>query len=75
MVNAETLDLGFQPADMDRARRLTKAEVTQYNTFGFVQPFDIFGADEIARIRGYFDGLMVDLGEAGAYGINCFHHP
>ncbi len=66
------LDLGFRPADPERARKLTKAEVTQYNTFGFVQPFDIFGADEIARMRGYFDGLMADLGEAGAYGINCY---
>lgn len=69
---ANALDLGFRPADPDRARRLTKAEVTQYNSFGFVQPFDIFGPDEIARIRAYFDRLMSDLGERGAYGINCY---
>jgi non-heme Fe2+,alpha-ketoglutarate-dependent halogenase len=37
-----------------------------------VQPFDIFGAQEIGRIRAYFDGLMADLGEAGHYGINCY---
>lgn len=69
---APALDLGFRPADPDRARQLTKAEITQYNTFGFVQPFDIFGAEETARIRAYFDRLMADLGEAGAYGINCY---
>lgn len=69
---AQSLDLGFRPADPDRARRLTKAEITQYNSFGFVQPFDIFGPDEIARIRSYFDRLMADLGEKGAYGINCY---
>ncbi len=69
---AQALDLGFCPADPDRARRLTKAEIMQYNTFGFVQPFDVFGAGEIARTRAYFDRLMADLGEAGAYGINCY---
>jgi len=69
---AQALDLGFCPVDPNRARRLTKAEITQYNTFGFVQPFDVFGAEEIARIRAYFDALMDDLGEAGAYGINCY---
>ncbi|MDJ0822627.1 MAG: phytanoyl-CoA dioxygenase family protein [Paracoccaceae bacterium] len=69
---AQALDLSFCPADPDRARRLTKAEITQYNSFGFVQPFDIFGAEEIARIRAYFDRLMADLGDQGAYGINCY---
>ena len=69
---AHAIDLGFQPADPEKARRLTKAEITQYNTFGFVQPFDIFGTEEIARIRAYFDRLMSDLGEDGAYGINCY---
>lgn len=64
--------LGFKPADPEAARQLTKAEITQYNTFGFVQPFDVFGAGEIARIRTYFDRLMTDMGEAGAYGVNCY---
>ena len=35
-----------------------------------MQPFDVFGVQEIARIRAYFDRLMADLGEAGDYGIN-----
>jgi hypothetical protein len=69
---AQALDLGFSPVDPEGAKRLTKAEITQYNTFGFVQPFDVFGAEEIARIRAYFDRLMADLGEKGAYGINCY---
>jgi hypothetical protein len=71
----ETLDapeLGFRTVGTDRARRLTKAEIIQYNTFGFVQPFDIFDAREMAAIRAYFDRLMSDLGERGAYGINCY---
>jgi len=69
---AQTLELGFQPADPERARRLTKAEITQYNTFGFVQPFDVFSGAECARMRAYFDGLMDAMGEAGGYGINCY---
>ena len=71
----ETLDapdLGFRTVGTDRARRLTKAEITRYNTFGFVQPFDIFDATEMAATRAYFDRLMSDLGERGAYGINCY---
>jgi hypothetical protein len=72
MSDAALLDLSFREADPVTAKRLTKAEITQYNSFGFVQPFDIFGAEEIARIRAYFDRLMADLGERGAYGINCY---
>jgi len=70
--DADLQDLSFSPVPAGRARRLTKAEITQYNTFGFVQPFDIFGASEIAQIRAYVDRLMADLGDDGAYGINCY---
>ncbi len=69
---AGTMESSFRPADPDGSKRLTKAEIKQYNTFGFVQPFDIFGAEEASAIRAYFDRLMADLGERGAYGINCY---
>ncbi|WP_224815396.1 phytanoyl-CoA dioxygenase family protein [Hasllibacter sp. MH4015] len=68
----EPLDLGFKPAAAERAARLSAGDIAHYNAHGFVQPFQIFGADEIARIRTYFDRLMDDMGEAGAYGINCY---
>lgn len=69
---AMELDLGFRPVGAGSGRCLNASQVAQYNQLGFVQPFDIYGADEIADIRSYFDGLMSDLGEAGAYGINCY---
>ncbi|MFO6465041.1 phytanoyl-CoA dioxygenase family protein [Jannaschia sp. KMU-145] len=69
---ATDLDLGFRPVRTDAPLRLTQAQIDAYNRDGFVQPFDVFDATEIAAIRGYVDGLMADMGEAGAYGINCY---
>ncbi len=69
---ATDLDLRFQAVEPKPGKRLLAAEIAQYNQFGYVQPFDIFDAAEIAAIRGYFDCLMADLGDAGAYGINCY---
>ncbi|MEM1360811.1 MAG: phytanoyl-CoA dioxygenase family protein [Pseudomonadota bacterium] len=72
MAVMEMVDLGFSPAKLGRSRRLTDAQIDQYNRLGFVQPFTIFSNQEIARIRAYFDRLMADLGPQGAYGINCY---
>lgn len=66
------LDLTFRPAAPTSLKRLSPADIAHFNTEGFVQPFDIFPADEIARIRAYVDRLMADMGEAGGYGINCY---
>ncbi|MCF6445884.1 phytanoyl-CoA dioxygenase family protein [Nereida sp. MMG025] len=65
-------DLSFVPASRIGAAVLTDAQIAQYNEQGFVQPFDVFGADEIADIRSFINGLMQTMGEAGAYGINCY---
>ena len=65
-------DLRFQPVENDAPRTLTTAQIGAYNASGFVQPFDVFGPDEIADLRAYIDGLMADLGPDGAYGINCY---
>lgn len=65
-------DLSFQNAVADGLVRLQPEHIAHYNSEGFVQPFDIFSDDEIQTIRAYFDRLMADLGEAGAYGINCY---
>ena len=73
MTTAETLpDLRFQPVDAPEPKRLTREQVSRYNELGFVQPFDIFGDEEIGRVRSYADRLMGDLGPDGAYGINCY---
>ena len=65
-------DLRFSPVVNSAPERLTAAQITSYNANGFVQPFDVFDAAEIADIRAYINGLMNDMGEAGAYGINCY---
>ncbi len=65
-------DLGFQPSDPTRAKTLSAAQIDQYNTLGYVQPFDVFSASEITAIRRYIDGLMDAKGPDGAYGINCY---
>ncbi|MEM9320074.1 MAG: phytanoyl-CoA dioxygenase family protein [Pseudomonadota bacterium] len=72
MALAATLDLGFRPVPVGPARWLSDEQIEHYNRLGFVQPFDVFTATEIAEIRAYFDRLMQDLGTAGAYGINCY---
>ena len=69
---AELDDLSFKPVENPAPRRLSPAQIAQYNREGFVQPFDIFSAEEIAEIRAYVDQLMADMGEDGAYGINCY---
>lgn len=68
----EKVDLRFEPVRPSNLNRLTPEQVEHYNREGFVQPFDVFGEDEVGRVRAYFDRLMADLGEKGAYGINCY---
>ncbi|MEL7114381.1 MAG: phytanoyl-CoA dioxygenase family protein, partial [Pseudomonadota bacterium] len=69
---ATDLDLRFSPVVNSAPQRLSQDQIAHYNREGFVRPFDIFGAGEIARIRAYFDRLMSDMGDAGHYGINCY---
>ena len=66
------LDLSFRPTVNAAPKRLAADQIAHYNRAGFVQPFDVFDAEEIARVRAYVDRLMADMGEAGSYGINCY---
>ena len=68
----DTHDLRFRPVPVRAGKRLTAEQVARYNTEGFVQPFEVFPTHEIVNIRTYFDKLMSDMGDAGAYGINCY---
>ena len=65
-------DLAFRPVVPGSLKHLTPLQIEQYNSQGYVQPFDVFDAIEIAEIRSYLDRLMADMGEAGSYGINCY---
>ncbi len=65
-------DLSFVPVRTAKPQTLTQAQIAHYNTHGFVQPFDVFSAQEMTELRAYIDGLMADMGPDGAYGINCY---
>lgn len=65
-------DLRFQPVNPAASHRLSADQIATYNHAGFLQPFDIFTSAEMADIRAYIDGLMTAMGDAGAYGINCY---
>ena len=65
-------DLSFKPVANPSPNQLSPAQIDQFNRLGYVQPFDVYPPDEIARIRTYVDRLMADLGPEGAYGINCY---
>lgn len=69
---AEEIDLAFAPVVNPAPKVLTPEQIDAYNRVGFVQPFDVYDDAQIGAIRAYFDRLMADLGEDGAYGINCY---
>ncbi len=68
----EVLDLVFKPVAPPRLNKLTTDQIAHYNRDGFVQPFDVFDAVEIAGIRATVDAMMTAMGAQGAYGINCY---
>ncbi|EBA11557.1 phytanoyl-CoA dioxygenase family protein [Roseobacter sp. CCS2] len=68
----EKQDLRFAPAPEKDGQKLSAQDIARYNAEGFVQPFDVFSAREIADIRRYVNRLMTDLGPNGAYGVNCY---
>jgi hypothetical protein len=65
-------DLSFEPVRNTAPLVLTHAQIDQYNSAGFIQPFDVFSGAEMDGIRRYIDGLMAAKGDDGAYGINCY---
>ncbi|MEM1388256.1 MAG: phytanoyl-CoA dioxygenase family protein [Pseudomonadota bacterium] len=69
---AENLDLQFKPVPEQPGARLSRAQIATFNREGYVRPFAIFDHSEIGEIRRYIDGLMVAMGDKGAYGINCY---
>ena len=72
-MSGQSLDLSFQPTRAEKnLNRLSLRDVEHYNREGYVAPFEIFDAQEIKNIRSYVDSLMEAMGEAGAYGINCY---
>jgi len=72
VMQTDLAHLSFKPIANASPRRLSRAQIDAYNSEGYVQPFDVFDEGEIGSIRAYVDRLMDDMGEDGAYGINCY---
>ena len=55
----------FFPLGVDNPKLLTHEQIRQYNEKGYIFPFAVFDADEIAQIRAYFDDLLPKAMAAG----------
>lgn len=65
-------DLSFRPVDNDSPRHLTRTQIGAFNRDGYVAPLEVFEDEETDANRAYFDGLLGQLGERGAYSINGY---
>ena len=65
-------ELQFYPVYHDRPRRLTPAQLRQYDERGYIFPLDVFTPAEAEANRAYFDELMAAAAAAGwdSYSIN-----
>ena len=65
----------FFPLGIDSPTKLTRAQIEQYNTKGYICPLDVFSAAEIAETRTYFDDLLPKALTAGwnNYEITNWH--
>src|SRR5579872_3272112 len=59
-------DLRFHPARTESPKRLTRAQVDQYNTQGYVKNLRVFSDEEITGHREYFDRLLARHMSEGA---------
>jgi len=68
-------DLRFQPRSNSAPKLLTPDQVDQFNREGFLKPFQIYQAAEIADIRSYFDRLLARYVAEGkdSYSISSAH--
>ena len=65
-------DLSFRAVDNSNPAHLTRDQIAAYNRDGFITPLRVFDAEEATANRVYFDGLLDQLGDDGAYAINCY---
>lgn len=69
---ALTPDLAFKPVETAAPKRLTPAQIDQYNAKGFVTGLQAFGAAQARDNLAYFDSLLAQAGPDGGYAVNCF---
>ncbi len=68
-------DLTFHPSTNASPSLLTAQQIASFNRDGYLKPFRIFNADEIADLRGYFDKLLAQYVAEGkdSYSISSAH--
>jgi hypothetical protein len=64
--------LDFRPVDNPSPATLSRAEIETYNRLGFISPRDLFSPAEAHANCAYFDRLLAQVPETGAYSINCY---
>ena len=67
--------IGFVPSVKRELKRLSGAQVDQYNATGYLMPFDGLEPAEAREIRAFFDGVLAAFIELGrtSYSINTAH--
>lgn len=68
-------DLRFHPSPVTEPAVLTREQVEQFNREGYLRPFRIFSAEEMAEHRAYFDELLAAVMAQGgsSYSISTAH--
>ncbi|MCE9616147.1 MAG: phytanoyl-CoA dioxygenase family protein [Lentisphaerae bacterium] len=69
-------DLSFHDVHNPSPKRLTPAQIDHYNSQGYIRPLRIFGENEAATNRTYFDHMLAEIQSQGGrdqYSINGYH--
>lgn len=68
-------DLNFYPSPERDGAALSAAQVAAFNRDGYLTGLDLFGAEEIAGVRAYFDELLQEVTAQGgdSYSISMAH--
>ncbi len=67
-----TPDLLFCPVENDQPMALSPEQIRDYNQCGFISPLTVFTGNGVVHNRRYFDSLLNQVPETGAYSINCY---
>ena len=68
-------DLTFHPSTNTSPSLLTLEQIASFNRDGYLKPFRIFNAEEMADLRNYFDILLAQYAAEGkdSYSISSAH--
>src|SRR6267154_2704634 len=74
-LSAVQRELRFYPSDEGNPKTLSVAQIGEFNRNGYLKGIRIFGEEEIAAIRSYFDELLARTLAAGgdSYSISTAH--